>query len=290
MCNKNKFLCSLLHFVGRIPCSFHEKKYIYPIYNEYGQTLIFRNSPPWSELFLGILIFLVGITFSFIMLKKIGERIFVIFLISIIGGLTFIVHFLYNWYRIRKPIIILDQQGIWCEGWGRDILWSDIHSVQCIKQKLSHKSYHLGFSWIINVHTEQKIWKIYEGRWNFFLPGRIRDPFEEEGGQLGKLIKQYYKKSQQNTTSHQLMGHSDPTTIDIPTQSILHTSTSCCICMELFEEVIIERLYLNPCGHDICEICALEWFFPNNILDQQKPCPTCRSTIDFDVLCDDLGL
>ena len=53
-----------------------------------------------------------------------------------------------------------------------------------------------------------------------------------------------------------------------------YASLSCCICMEDFDDV--PRIYMVPCGHDICVGCAERWFFTEN----KSSCPLCRQKID----------
>lgn len=53
-----------------------------------------------------------------------------------------------------------------------------------------------------------------------------------------------------------------------------YPSLSCCICMEDFTDV--PRIYMTPCGHDICVNCAERWFFTEN----KNSCPICRQKVD----------
>lgn len=60
-----------------------------------------------------------------------------------------------------------------------------------------------------------------------------------------------------------------------PTPSqIYYTSLNCCICLEDFADV--PRIYMTPCGHDICVNCAERWFFT----ERKSSCPLCRQTVD----------
>jgi hypothetical protein len=54
----------------------------------------------------------------------------------------------------------------------------------------------------------------------------------------------------------------------------LYPSDDCCICYDSFNEV--SRVFLAPCGHDICVTCAERWFYTEN----KKSCPQCRQTVD----------
>jgi hypothetical protein len=66
-----------------------------------------------------------------------------------------------------------------------------------------------------------------------------------------------------------------------------YPSRSCCICFDEFGGAT-ERLFLKPCGHDMCKMCALDYFFPNNLPDQTKKCPMCRGWVDLEELYNDV--
>lgn len=53
-----------------------------------------------------------------------------------------------------------------------------------------------------------------------------------------------------------------------------YPSLNCCICMEDFADV--PRIYMTPCGHDICVGCSERWFFTEN----KNSCPLCRQKVD----------
>lgn len=53
-----------------------------------------------------------------------------------------------------------------------------------------------------------------------------------------------------------------------------YPSLSCCICLEDFADV--PRIFMTPCGHDICVACAERWFFT----ERKGSCPLCRQTVD----------
>lgn len=59
-----------------------------------------------------------------------------------------------------------------------------------------------------------------------------------------------------------------------PQSAPVYASQDCCVCTENFNDV--QRIYLTPCGHDICADCAYTWFFTQ----QKTSCPLCRSTIN----------
>lgn len=64
----------------------------------------------------------------------------------------------------------------------------------------------------------------------------------------------------------------------------MYTSSECCVCLEDFEGTV-ERIYLKPCGHDMCKICAYEWFFGTT---QKKECPQCRGPVNLNKLQEDI--
>ena len=54
----------------------------------------------------------------------------------------------------------------------------------------------------------------------------------------------------------------------------IYPSEDCCSCMESFDDV--NRVFIKPCGHDICALCAQDWFFTN----KNNTCPHCRTAAD----------
>ena len=64
----------------------------------------------------------------------------------------------------------------------------------------------------------------------------------------------------------------------------LYPSEDCCVCYESFKDV--SRIFLKPCGHDICKDCAFKWFFGE---EQGKTCPMCRTEVDFNRLSQDIA-
>lgn len=66
-----------------------------------------------------------------------------------------------------------------------------------------------------------------------------------------------------------------------------YASPACCICFDNFGGAT-QRIFLKPCGHDICTMCALDYFFPNNLPDQTKKCPICRSWVNLEELYNDV--
>lgn len=86
-----------------------------------------------------------------------------------------------------------------------------------------------------------------------------------------------YNGTTNTTGSNNTSGH----------QHTTYASQSCCICFDDFGGAT-ERLFLKPCGHDMCTGCALDYFFPNNLPDQTKKCPLCRSWVDLEELYNDV--
>lgn len=61
----------------------------------------------------------------------------------------------------------------------------------------------------------------------------------------------------------------------------LYPSQDCPVCFEPFGSDHVERIFLTPCGHDICKECARQWFFEAS---NRSSCPQCRATVDRKVL------
>lgn len=59
-----------------------------------------------------------------------------------------------------------------------------------------------------------------------------------------------------------------------------YKSSECCICLEDFDEDV-KRVYLSPCGHDMCTNCAYDWFFG---IIQKTTCPQCRGSVNLNKL------
>jgi len=58
-----------------------------------------------------------------------------------------------------------------------------------------------------------------------------------------------------------------------------YPSQECCICLEEFSPDR-QRVFLEPCGHDMCKSCAEVNFFRQN----NKTCPQCRTRVNRDKL------
>jgi|GEM_PF-1334612 len=58
----------------------------------------------------------------------------------------------------------------------------------------------------------------------------------------------------------------------------VYPSDDCCCCLDSFDTV--ERIFIKPCGHDICKSCAMQWFFGGG----NRSCPQCRAVVDRDYI------
>lgn len=58
----------------------------------------------------------------------------------------------------------------------------------------------------------------------------------------------------------------------------LYPSHECCVCLETLSNV--NRIYLFPCGHDICKKCCQENFFTHG----RSRCPICNQNVDIENL------
>lgn len=63
-----------------------------------------------------------------------------------------------------------------------------------------------------------------------------------------------------------------------------YPSQASCSCLESFGHGV-ERVFLDPCGHDMCPDCAREWFFERN----NPNCPTCRTEVSKRKLAQKIG-
>lgn len=74
-------------------------------------------------------------------------------------------------------------------------------------------------------------------------------------------------------------------------QEKFYPSDTCCVCLESFDvnnNNGVDRIFLQPCGHDMCKSCAYQWFFVPNRNDT-KTCPQCRSKVNLDKLSIDVA-
>jgi hypothetical protein len=58
----------------------------------------------------------------------------------------------------------------------------------------------------------------------------------------------------------------------------VYPSDDCCCCLDSFDTVA--RIFIKPCGHDICKSCAKQWFFGGG----NRSCPQCRAVVDRDYI------
>jgi len=93
------------------------------------------------------------------------------------------------------------------------------------------------------------------------------------------------------STVQQALYHAGYSYVITPNPTIspaqIYPSELCCICLELFSSRV-ERVFLYPCGHDMCKVCAIEYFFENN--GNKKNCPLCRSIVNLEKLFEDLEI
>ncbi len=62
----------------------------------------------------------------------------------------------------------------------------------------------------------------------------------------------------------------DPANYD----TTLYPSDECAVCYDELSPA--NRIFMHPCGHDMCKTCAREWFFSTN----KATCPHCRTNVD----------
>ncbi len=56
----------------------------------------------------------------------------------------------------------------------------------------------------------------------------------------------------------------------------LYPSEACCACLENFDGNNVVKVYLYPCGHDMCKECSRDHFFKF----KKDNCPHCRARVD----------
>lgn len=71
---------------------------------------------------------------------------------------------------------------------------------------------------------------------------------------------------------------------NVASQEKNYPSQDCCVCYDTLHQN--NRVFLRPCGHDICKTCIYGWFFGSN---QNKTCPQCRANVNFERLNKDLA-
>jgi len=102
-------------------------------------------------------------------------------------------------------------------------------------------------------------------------------PYQYNNGSTYSQYPTYNYGSSGHTGSSGHQGYTNAT----------YASRACCICFNNFSGAT-ERLFLKPCGHDMCTMCALDYFFPNNLPDQTKKCPICKSWVNLEELYNDV--
>ena len=83
------------------------------------------------------------------------------------------------------------------------------------------------------------------------------------------------KPSYQEKPSHHYNQQNQSSYTSQPQSSFITYPSDDCICMESFSDV--QRIFLRPCGHDICMTCAYAWFLENS----NKTCPQCRAVVSL---------
>lgn len=56
---------------------------------------------------------------------------------------------------------------------------------------------------------------------------------------------------------------------------VTYPSDECCVCLDGFDNSSHERMFLKPCGHDMCVTCYHRWV----IEEKNRSCPLCRAHI-----------
>lgn len=179
---------------------------------------------------------------------------------------------------------------IWVSGvrfYNKDMI--DQYSLEAIVEYIENSSYNLAYNQVFNGATANKVSLSIKAsaqatinNMSYLDLSQIQKFF---GAALSQLVRQ---RINQIDTPYQpsYTPQAQPTT----NSQSLYPSTSCCICLEDFGAVTNKRIYLKPCGHDICKLCALNYFFPADMPDRTRKCPHCRSNVNFDALFNDLEL
>lgn len=190
------------------------------IVDEAGRTLIFKAKPEKAE--IGLVIpasFMILTGSKWLYDASVSKNIFKERVTS--GGIGAIViglgagmlYWIYNDHnrvdpQTDTPLIILDEEGLWHEGWKSKIPWTNIEHIEFVK--IHHYTIHMmdhgtfetynGFSWQIKLKTkQQKTWLLDERNiqeLHIPAPSNHCGPFnyDKYGGKLGYLILQYYDK------------------------------------------------------------------------------------------------
>ena len=196
-----------------------------------GRTLIFRTHLDKLP-FVGGILCLGLIPAMELCAKKpiaLGRRIAGLILevpFGCMGGYIMYSHF-FHYYRFNKPLIILDNKGIWHESWKKTVPWSDVTEIEYGQRHeyITHNytKYYLGYSWQITLHTKQKEKCLIDAR----LTEQLHDGPDPEknitrmifggGGLVGKLIRESYSKYKRLTANLS----DNPIVDSIPTLPVL---------------------------------------------------------------------
>lgn len=107
------------------------------------------------------------------------------------------------------------------------------------------------------------------------------------GHALKRAVREVLASSYNSYYHHQQSSNNNsPSYNATPSQERLYPSQDCCSCFEKLTHY--NRLFLKPCGHDMCKACAYQWFFvPRR--DDSKTCPQCRAKVNVNTIAHDLA-
>lgn len=114
-----------------------------------------------------------------------------------------------------------------------------------------------------------------------FIGSSLRAAVREQINRFDVPAQQNYRPTNNtptnnyNPNAHAQSGYAQAPTTD----ATAHTDRTfptpdCPVCMESFDTVT--RLFLTPCGHNMCKTCAYNWCFT----ESKSTCPICRGNIN----------
>jgi len=206
------YFLAMLSIVSSAPLWAHDSHKPAYIKDEKGRTLIFRSRTD-ARIIVAPFVAALGLwglyhtIFSKVNSKGIlisgKERAVMGGLSTLFSGIGIGALYLeaYNYYRMDKPLIILDEQGLWYESWKHAILWTEIEHITLVKVNQREyddrgNDYDRGYFWKIELKTnKQKTFTIDERSTSIGESNR-RGNFSDNnaGGELGQLILQYHSK------------------------------------------------------------------------------------------------
>ncbi len=104
-----------------------------------------------------------------------------------------------------------------------------------------------------------------------FMGASLRKAVREVLNKFDVPAQQNYRPTQNTPSQPAAAPHSTPTTN--ATERTFPTP-ECPVCYDSFET--LTRLFLSPCGHNMCKSCAYNWCFTNS----NNSCPICRTDIN----------